>query len=410
MSNEIIRQLTKGDLGHLLLLGQRLWVKPQPLQLNAEQALLGRHKLKYLFGVPLRFEGQVLGAIVVGSRTAGHELLGQEQQQQLTRLAQLVALFLDNVRLRTSQQRRTQAETSAKSDPWPGANSMPADEFEHLLAAVMSAEEEVAGQNTDLGLLNVLASEVGETLQLKAVLDAALKRTQSALGAEASWCYLFEGKTLTLRGHQGLSDQYVVGMRDLKPGNGVEGMAFSRNEPVLRDGLLFHSGRARTLVKEEGLRTVAAVPLRAGDKTFGVLAVAHRDNREWSLRDERMLISISRQVAQAVVNSQTFSEVKEKAQTWEANYNALQQTNLQLAQRTEVLEQQVQKLHHAEQQMWTVLAASQQARHGSPSKASDPYTDEQLVTVLRKVLSTMGENTDQPSSPSVQRQRVSPAV
>ena len=83
ISDEVVAQLAQGDLGHLLLLGKRLWIKLRSLQLNRGQALLGRHRLKYLFGVPFHFEGQVLGAIVVVSRVTDNATLGPEQQHQL---------------------------------------------------------------------------------------------------------------------------------------------------------------------------------------------------------------------------------------------------------------------------------------------------------------------------------------
>jgi signal transduction protein with GAF and PtsI domain len=171
-------------------------------------------------------------------------------------------------------------------------------------------------------------------------------------------------------------------------------MAFSRKEPILRDGLLFHSGQARTLVKEEGLRTVAAVPLLIQGQAVGVLAVANHHERTWSTRDQRMLISISRQVAQAIGNSQRFIEVKEKAQTWEANHSALQQANRQLAQRTKILEQQIQELGRVEQQIWIALAASNEARRKSGRRTIDTSADEQLVATLKRVLTTITEKED----------------
>ncbi|MBI1880682.1 MAG: GAF domain-containing protein [Chloroflexi bacterium] len=325
MPDEVIRQLTTSNLGQPLLTGQRLWVEPQPLQLNAEQALLGRHKLRYLLGIPLQFDGNVLGAIVVGTRQVDDGLLCQEAQQRLTMLAQLVALFLDDVRLRTNSQRQPQEEAALKPvapsvHPSPAANDL-----EQLLAAVMSAEEEVVRQNNDLGLLNALSNEVSSSLQLNSIVEAAIKWTRSGLNTDAGWCYLLKDGVLALQEQQGLSERYVAGMQCLAPGNGTEGMAFSRKEPILRDGLLFHSGQARTLVKEEGLRTVAAVPLIVQGQAVGVLAVANHHERIWSTRDQRMLLSIGRQVAQAISNSQRFIEAKEKAQTWEANHSTLQQ-------------------------------------------------------------------------------------
>jgi transcriptional regulator with GAF, ATPase, and Fis domain len=397
MPDELVNQLTQGNWGKVLLEGKQLWLKPQPRSPNAEQSLLEQYQLNHLFGLPLRVEGRILGAIVVGSRITSEQSFGQKQQRWLAMLAQLVALFLDNVRLRTNNvPPPDQGQVQKKKSPTVATQSNPnhsiVEELEHLLAAAMSSEEEVVSQNNDFGLLNRLSDEMGSTFQLNDILKAAVRWTQSILEVKACWCYLFENGVLTLREYENLSEQYVAGMQHLSPGDGVEGMAFSRNEPVLRDGVLFHSGKARRLVQEEGLHTVAAVPLKTDRATLGVLAVANQPNWVWSARDQRMLASIGQQVARAVVNSQQFTKVQEKAQGWESSYSALQQANSHLTQRTEVLERKIQELHQVEQQIWTALAASQKSRHPLP----DLYTDQQLIATLQRILATISTGEYQP--------------
>jgi uncharacterized membrane-anchored protein YjiN (DUF445 family) len=97
-----------------------------------------------------------------------------------------------------------------------------------------------------------------------------------------------------------------------------------------------------------------------------------------------MLTSISEQVAQAIANSQRFTEAQEKAQNWENSYQALQRTNAQLTRRTEALEQEFKDRQNIEQLIWSALAASQKARHESPNQA-----DEQLAETLKKILDTI---------------------
>ena len=99
-----------------------------------------------------------------------------------------------------------------------------------------------------------------------------------------------------------------------------------------------------------------------------------------------MLVSIGRQVALAVENSRKFSEVQEKAETIEANYTNLQQANTELAKRAEILEQQIEEMYQAEQQIWTALAASQKAAHRTSGSQN-----EELATILKRVLATMSQ-------------------
>lgn len=389
LSDEVLKYLIKGPLAQQLLAGKTLWLQPQPYQLNTEQALLGRHKLKYLLGLPIQMGEEVLGAVVIAGHTFHPDLSRAELEHRLTTLVQIVALFLENLRLKT-RQAQLQMELIQKQAT-VAANKK--DDLEDLLAAVMSAEEEVVHQNRDLGMLNAFSHEIAGTLQMNAILEAAVGQTNSLLQAEASWCYLYENGSLILREQRGLSEKYASGMKFLEPGNGVEGMAFSRKQPIVRDSMLFHTGHARTLLKEEGLRMVAAVPLVAQGKIFGVLAAAKNHQQAWSARDERMLASIGRQVAQAIANSQQFAEVQTKAQTWEANYSSLQQANAQLARRAELLERQVQDLRQIEKQIWVMLAASNEARR-TLGKTSNIYDDE-LVTALKRVLAAISDRQEQ---------------
>lgn len=392
LPDEVIQQFTREGLGQQLLAGQPIHLTLQRMQLNPEQALLTRHKLKYLFGLPLQYNKEILGGLVVGSSS---DSLQPEAQRRLEMLGKLTALFLDHARVRTQVQRQNQI----KVQPAPPPSSSTAHELEELLAAIMSAEEEVVRQNKDLGILNTLSHEVGSVLQLNVILEAAVRQTRQALNAEVGWFYNFEDGVLVLREHQGLSEQYVQELKHLRPGDGAEGMAFSRRQPILRDALLFHSGRARAVVEAEGLRAVAAVPLLdlTGDRALGVLAVGDRSTRQWSPRDQRLLLLISRQVAQAVGNSQSFSEAQKKAATWEAKYSAIQESHLQLTQRTEILEQQIQSLRRVEQQIWLALAASQKARRDRGHDHNVVHEkDDHLVAILKKALATLNKDEETP--------------
>ncbi len=384
LPDEIVEELTTGELGTQLLVGRQLWIEPKSLATDNERALLGQSKLQYIFGLPLKFDENILGAVIVGTRNK-ESLLRQELRRRLAMLAQILTLFLDNKRLRNKGQDPVQEAASQ-----PDSTTQQIDELEQLLAAVMSAEEEVVSQNTDLGMLNALSNEVGKTLQLNVILQTAIKQTRTTLNAEVGWCYLFNEGALTLCEHQGLSKQYVDNMQHLAPHDGVEGMAFSRKEPILRDGMLFLSGKARKVMQEEGLRTIAAAPLIAGKETFGVLAVSNRHDKQWSSRDRRMLMSIGRQVGQAIANSQQFYEAQQKVQNWESSYSALQEANKQLTSRAAVLENQIQELRQAEQQIWMALAASSRSRHRSSGKGLDTQADKQLLAVIKKVLGKLG--------------------
>jgi hypothetical protein len=82
-----------------------------------------------------------------------------------------------------------------------------------------------------------------------------------------------------------------------------------------------------------------------------------------------------------------FNRIKEEAHTWESSYRALQHVNEMLSQRAEALEDQLQELRYVEQQIWTVLAASQKARYMPEIQSA---SDEELVSTLKKLLAAIG--------------------
>jgi GAF domain-containing protein len=336
LPDEITWQLTKGGLSRRLLSGESVLIQLHPLQPGGEQVLLRRHSLRYLFGLPFRFETRTLGALVIATRREVPVSTRQQLQERLGVLAQVVTLFLENMRLRTAYHRNLFIEANS---PQAGRNvdsedvdaffpRQESNDLEELLAAVMTAEEEVARQNEDLDMLNTLATEMSKTFQVEMILQKATALAKTALNAKAGWCYLLEDDMLVLQESEGLSERYTHGMKRLKPGSGTEGMAIARNELMIRDGLLFHSGRERDLVKEEGLYTVAAVPLCHQDRVIGALSVGWRDpKQQCSLRDKRMLMAVSQQVVWAVVNARMFNRIREEAHTWESSYRALTHVN-----------------------------------------------------------------------------------
>jgi GAF domain-containing protein len=393
MPDELIHLLIDGDFGYKLQQGKSLRVGLQTVQLSELQRLLRQHKLKYLYGLPVQANEHVLGAIIVGSRSNAGEGFSPQVKQRLAILTHMVALYLDKFRFQAgSQPGPASSEHNPVSQPPKRVKTAPnpdeASELEQLLAAMMAAEEEMASHSQDLDFLSTLSNEVSSTLHLNRVLNSAIKQTMTALKAEAGWCYVLEGDMLALTQQQGLSGRYTEQLKYLKPGDGTEGMAFIRNEPMLRDALLFHNEEMRALVTAERLRTVAACPLISEGKPFGVLAVGARQDRSWSSRDERMLISISQQVAQAAMNAQKFTEAEGKTHALEARNKMLQNLNYQQAEEVERLKAQTREILRLQERFWTDHAALKKARSKTHNENGDPLDLEysQILASLRRAL------------------------
>jgi GAF domain-containing protein len=399
---EIINHLLKGDLGQQLYTGHNVWVGLKSMRLEAMQTLLEKHHLRGLLALPLQFNGHVLGAFVIGARNENAALFEPEIRHRLSTLANLLSLFLDHVRLEVNTHllknfyakqgpapTKENGNNAAASEP-PSMIAPPQplnEDFEELLAAVMSAEEEVVSYNQDLDMLNTLSTQVGGTLNLEQILERAIGSAKNALTADAGWVYLLQDDLLVLHSQQGLSAEYVAGMHSIKVGDGSEGMAFQKQSPILRDSSLFHDGPARKMILAEGLKTVAAIPLVHQDIPFGVLAVGNYHEHDWSSRDERMLVSISQQVSQAVGNARSYSQVNSKAHELELKNAKLQKVNRELLNEFEALKHQIQDMLRYQERTWIMLANATPIKPETAEYlAEDIQVRHKIVSALKRVL------------------------
>jgi len=396
MPRKVIDQLIDGSLKKQLQTQSNGNSNLRVLQVSIMQSLLYEYNLKYLIGLPLQCGGKTLGGIVIGTYQNSNLSFNKTTLHQLSTIAQLTALFLERIHLQTENQRK--AKLSTKSPVPPSdlevevqISDQSIEDLEKLLEAVMSAEEEVIQQNEDLGILNTLSGEIGGTLHPSKILQSAVEQTMSAVGAESGCVYLVDGDSLTLLEAKGFSKGYVNAMRRLTPGSGAEGMAFSRNEPIFRDSVLFHSGRNREVVREEGLRTVAAVPLVAGSSPFGVLSVATRQTRIWSMRDERMLISIGQRVAQAILNAQMFTNLQSKANNLENRNMKLQHNAFQLYEDFKVLKQQIGEILKHQQRIWLTIPNANDTGQVTVQQREMIQSSEHVITVIRRALDVISK-------------------
>ena len=128
--------------------------------------------------------------------------------------------------------------------------------------------------------------------------DALLRRTLRSLtrltGHELSSLHLLspDGRTLPLRGEHGLSPRLrEVNLVHL-PGEGLIGRVAASGQAiglkhVSRSPRLLRA--ARSVVQEEGIQAFACVPIRAGGRLLGTVAVGRRTPQPFTAEDLRLL-------------------------------------------------------------------------------------------------------------------------
>jgi signal transduction histidine kinase len=191
-------------------------------------------------------------------------------------------------------------------------------------------DEELQKQVRSLSALNQVMRTASQSLVVDDVLNNALEAVVEVMEADAAWVYLLrEGETrLRLRAQRGLSTEFAQTVSTLELGVGLNGRVAQTGQtllvagegcegaPATGSGARWGTGEGAA---QEGLRSVAAVPLRAKEAIVGVLGAATRTSRCFSPAEVELLSAIGSQVGISVENARLYQRSRQVAILEERN-------------------------------------------------------------------------------------------
>jgi signal transduction histidine kinase len=191
-------------------------------------------------------------------------------------------------------------------------------------------DEELQKQVRSLSALNEVMRTASQSLVVEDVLSNALDAVVQVMEADAAWIYLLrEGETqLRLHAQRGLSAEFARTVRELELGVGLNGVVAETGQALLVpaegcEGAPAAGSSARWGAEEsatrEGLRSLAAVPLRAQEAIVGVLGAATRSSRCLSAAEVELLSAIGSQVGISVENARLYQRSRQVAILEERN-------------------------------------------------------------------------------------------
>ena len=142
------------------------------------------------------------------------------------------------------------------------------------------------------------------------VLDTIVHRTTELLGMDASWVMLADEQKqrlhlTTVFGITGKSfDGMSISVHDLLPGAAIR----KRRAVCLRDA---QGDEQSKYSRPEGLRTVMCAPMFVEDELVGVLVAAHREVRDASAEDRRIMEALASAAALSIANARLYAEREE---------------------------------------------------------------------------------------------------
>ena len=254
-------------------------------------------------------------------------------------------------------------------------------ELRRDVTAERELETQILRRQNELLALSRVSAALSGLWDLDAILRVALDSVLDIMKGTIGGILLLDEQTQMLfyRVHRGLSARYVEEMR-MSLGEGIAGRVAQSGKSILVEDISADPRAAhRDLVSTEGLKAFISVPLRAKDKTLGVINIASRMPRSFTTNDMHLLHSIGDQLGVAIEQAKLYEWLEKARQRYQ-----------QLARHTLVAQEEerrriARELHDETSQALSGLALQLQALVDMAEMSHSQ--DAEFITKLKKVQS-----------------------
>jgi signal transduction histidine kinase len=167
-------------------------------------------------------------------------------------------------------------------------------------------------RSSELLVLSRISAALSGLGDLEAILGVGLDSTLDVMNGTVGEILLVDENTKELNrtAHRGLSQEFLEKVH-LSLGEGINGFVAKSGKAVLLEDISSDTRVAhREIVTAEGLKAFICVPLRAKDKVLGVLNVASRQPRKFTIDDMHLLYAIGDQLGIAVEHARLYDRLR----------------------------------------------------------------------------------------------------
>jgi signal transduction histidine kinase/ActR/RegA family two-component response regulator len=143
---------------------------------------------------------------------------------------------------------------------------------------VKKSKEEMMKLNQELSILNAISQTVNQSIDLDDILNKSLDKMMEMTDVRSAGIYLLDERDneLVFFAHRGFSRDFLKGMKRMKLGEGITGRAAHSGDSIFVEDYPNHP-EALSLAIQEGLKSLAVIPLKSREKIYGTLNIARKE-------------------------------------------------------------------------------------------------------------------------------------
>ncbi|MBP1703175.1 MAG: exported protein of unknown function, partial [Chloroflexi bacterium] len=194
----------------------------------------------------------------------------------------------------------------------------------HLQESYETLEQRVAQRTQQLTALNSVAEVVSRSLDLDSILPDALLETIKVMGMDAGAVFRLDEatRTLVLTAGYGLSDNLLAISHHLPLDMSIVQEVVAINHPISRAVSDYPPGFVRSVLEQDGWKTVVSIPLLAQEKVLGAINVLSSSHAELAPEELAVPAAIGQQIGVAMDNARLYNQTLEYARQMEHPYRS----------------------------------------------------------------------------------------
>jgi signal transduction histidine kinase/ActR/RegA family two-component response regulator len=193
------------------------------------------------------------------------------------------------------------------------------------------SKEEIVRLNRELSILNAISQTVNQSIDLDEILNKSLDKMMEMTGVRSSGVYLLDEKTndLVFVAHRGFSKIFLKRMKRIQSGEGVTGKVALTGEPIFVEDYSSYPEALPPAI-EEGLQSLAVIPLKSRNKIYGTLNIARKEFSKITPFEKNLFNSIGQIISGAMERASLYTENVKRLEELKTLYSISQEVALKL--------------------------------------------------------------------------------